>query len=164
MLATVSFAKSAVHARIQSQSFWIRIRARHVGRGLEEWVITQLRRGLSKKSSRVLFLHRRVGILARARRLERITTLFDFAVEIARFAANSKQIFEAIVMRFQFLVGHTPVLNSQVGIHDFFSITLLDMRFVNEIGNLISPGLAVPVNPTPTEACARQKGLPLSHR
>src|SRR5208337_559171 len=114
MFTTIPFAEAAVHTGIQSQAFWIGIGARHIGRGLEEWVITQVRRGLSKESSRVLFLHRRVGILARARRLERITTLFDFAVEIARFAANSKQIFEAIVIRFQFLVGHPPVLNSQV--------------------------------------------------
>jgi hypothetical protein len=61
---------------------------------------------------------------------ERISTWLNLTFDISSFAAHSKQVLEANVVWLQFLIGDTPVLNSQVWIQDLFAVSLLDVRLV----------------------------------
>jgi len=146
MFTAITLAKPAVHARIQRQPLGICIRPRHVGGRLKKWVISHLQRRFPEERSGILLFHRRVRIFARARCLEWISTGFNFAVQISGLSAGSEEIFKTVVMRFQFLVRDTPILNSQFGIYDLLAVTLFEVGFVLELGDLVSPALAIPVD------------------
>src|SRR5215472_7517286 len=146
MLTAITLAKPAIHARIQRQPLGTCIRPRHVGGRLKKWVISHLQRGFPEERPGILLFHRRVRILARARSLEWISTRFNFAVQVPGLTAGSEEILKTVVMRFQFLVRDTPILNSQFGIHDFLAVALFEVGLVLELGDLIPPALAIPVN------------------
>jgi hypothetical protein len=94
-----------------------------------------------------IHVHRRIQILARAGRFERISTWLNLTFDISSFAAHSKQVLEANVVWLQFLIGDTPVLNSQVWIQDLFAVSLLDVRLVVNVCSLKTPSLTIPVGP-----------------
>src|SRR5262245_47537331 len=52
----------------------------------------------------------RVRVVARTRPFEWVTTRLNYTVEIAGFAADAVQVFELIVVRFQFTIGNAPIL------------------------------------------------------
>src|SRR5215469_4036557 len=146
MLTAITLAKPAVHARIQRQPLGICIRPRHVGRRLKKWVISHLQRRFPEECPGILLFHRRIRIFARSRSLEWISTGFDLAVQIPGLTAGSEEIFKTVIVRFQFLVRDTPILNSQFGIHDFLAVALFEVGLVLELGYLVSPALSIPVN------------------
>ena len=68
-------------------------------------------------------------------------------------------------MRFELLVGHTPVLNAEIVIGDgFLAIALLVMALGQEIGRQKAPDLAVPMHAAAADAGAEQEGAEAAHR
>src|SRR5262249_57495785 len=121
-------------------------------------------RWVGEQGGVVRLLHRRGRIFARTRALERISARLDLALEVARLAARPAQIFEAVVMRLELLVGCAPILDGQLGIDKVLAIALLEMRLVDEVGGLEAIGLAVPVHERTAEPGARQEASPPAHR
>ena len=69
-----------------------------------------LRRGGEQRRA-VGHVHRRIGILARARAFERIAAVLLLAVQIAGLAADAAEIFELVVIRLELVIGDAPVLD-----------------------------------------------------
>src|SRR5262249_9136309 len=121
-------------------------------------------RTLAEQSAVVRLLHRWRRILARTEPFERIAATLDLALDVAGLAARATQIFEAVVMRLELVVSHSPILDSQVGIDEALAGTLLQMGLVDEVGGLKAIRLSVPMHQSAADAGSRQKADPSPHR
>src|SRR3546814_1122919 len=86
---------------------------------------------LGKQCRRVGHVHRRIGIIAAARALERVAAGLRLAAEIAGLAADAAEIFETVVIGFELVVAHPPVLHRHVGRQD--AVALLVVAAGHEI-------------------------------
>src|ERR1019366_4357617 len=108
--------------------------------------------------------HRRCRIFAGSCALERVAAGLYLPVQIACSAAGAAKLVELIVMRFELLVGHAPVLNAEIVIGDgFLAIVLLIVALGQEIGRQKAPDLAVPMHAAAADAGAEQEGAEAAH-
>ena len=114
MLAREALAEAAEDALLQLQAERIGVRAAQIRRGLRIGVIAEAFGALAKDGAEIGLLHRRVGIFARARRLERIAAGLDLSLDVAGLAADTAEIFEAVVIRLELVVGDAPILDRQL--------------------------------------------------
>ena len=130
-------------------------------------VVAEAFRTLAEDGAEVSFLERRIGIFARPRRLERIAAGLDLALDVAGLAADAAELFKAVVIGLQLVIGDAPVLDRQLrsaGIEKFLAVSLDDMAVQDEIGHLGAKALTVPVHERAAEALSRQKALPSADR
>ena len=101
-------------------------------------------------------LERRQRIAALARPLERIAAGLDRAAEVAGLAGDAAQVFEAVVVGLELVVGDAPVLDRHVGGNEALAVALLDVaaRTTKSFGQE-APGLAVPVHAGAADAGGR---------
>src|SRR5262249_17784836 len=125
MLAGEALAKSAEDALLKLEPFGVGVGLAQRRRGLRKRMISETFRPFPEQRAVVRLLHRRGRIFARTRALERISARLDLALEVARLAARPAQIFEAVVMRLELLVGCAPILDGQLGIDKVLAIALL---------------------------------------
>src|ERR1700716_3951219 len=104
----------------------------------------------------MLFL-RRSRISARSGRFMRIAAGLNPASDVARLTARSQEVLEAIVVRFQIVEGHPPVLNGHIRIEETLAIALACTSRELKIIGLKTVGLAVPMHHGTTESGARQE-------
>ena len=81
-----------------------------------------------------------------ARTLKRVAAVLNDALEITGGATDTAQLLEFIVIRLQFRVGHTPVLDAHVAGQGFFAVTFQVMAAHAEIAREKTPALTVPVH------------------
>src|SRR6185437_5678411 len=140
------FAKAAVGARPHADTQWVAVSLGHVSGGLWERLVTQSRGGLGEQGMAEGLLLRRVGVGARTGPFERVAARLDVALQIACRPTDPTQILEPVVVRFELLVSHAPVLNSHVRRQEARAVALGQVCSETEIGGEKSPGLTVPVH------------------
>src|SRR4030081_1555445 len=104
----------------------------------------------------MLFL-RRGRIFARAGRFMRIAAGLNPASDVARLTARSQEVLEAIVVRFEIVVGHTPVLNGHIRIEEALAVALACTSRELKVAGMKAVGLAVPMHHGTAESGARQE-------
>jgi hypothetical protein len=78
-------------------------------------------------------------------------------LDVAGLAADPAQIFETIVRRFQLVVADAPILDREIRIEECLAVARLDVAAIDEVGNLETPGRAVPMHHRSAEPGAREK-------
>src|SRR5271168_485062 len=130
-------------------------------------MISELDRSFAKQGAEVGLLHRRGRIFARPRRFERIATWLNLALDVPGPAAHAEEILETIVMGLELVIGDAPILDGEFRaacIEKLLSIALLDMRPVDEIGDLKTKALPIPVHEGAAESGPRQETRPAPDR
>src|SRR5271167_2998688 len=85
-------------------------------------------------------------IFARSRRFMRIAARLDLALDIASLAAGAQEVLEAIVVRLEFIVSHSPVLNGQIRVEKVFAVAFASAGCEFEVICLKAVRLAIPVH------------------
>ena len=130
-------------------------------------MIAEIGCAFAEQSPEIRLLHRRGWVFPRTRRLEWISARLDLALDVAGLAAYPAEIFEAIVVRLELRISDAPILDRQLRTTCFeklLAVALLDMRLVDEIGDLEAEALAVPVHERAAQARSRQKARPPADR
>jgi hypothetical protein len=74
-------------------------------------MIAEAFRALAEDGAEIGLLHRRVGIVACPRRLERIAARLNLTLDVTGLATDADEMFEAVVMRLQLVISDAPVLD-----------------------------------------------------
>ena len=93
-------------------------------------MVAEVFRALTKDGAEIGLLQRRIGIFPRPPRLERVPAGQDLALDVAGLAADPAQIFEAVVIGLDLVVGDAPILDRQLrstGVEKFLAVALDDM-------------------------------------
>src|ERR1700722_11823381 len=161
--ATEPFAEAAIGTWTHPQSQWIGVGLREISGWLREWLVAEFARGLAEQrvAERLRLCRRRIW--ARTGTFERIAALLDLPPEISRSARRSAEIFEAIVERFELVIGDAPVLDRHVLGKEGGAITLGEMRFQDEIGRQKPPHFGVPVHAAAANAVGRHECAPTTN-
>ena len=109
-------------------------------------------------------LHRRIRIIAGAWAFEGIAARLDLPLQIAGLAADAVEIFEAIEVRLELVIGDAPVLTGAVLGELARPVAREGAAPRLEIPRQEAPGDAVPVNRRAADAFAREEGPHLAHR
>ena len=109
-------------------------------------MVAESRGGLTKQGALVMLFHRRGGILPRSRRLERIASRLNLALDVSRFAAGTEQILKSVIVWFEVIVGDTPVLDLDVRCEEARAVPFPRAGGELKIICLKPIGLAVPVH------------------
>src|SRR5216683_5742557 len=110
-----------------------------------------------------MLLLRRSWILARSRRFMRIAARLNLAFDIAGLAAGTQQVLEAIVVRFQVIVSHAPILNGHIRIEEVLAVALACAGCQLKVVSLKTVSLAVPMHHGAAKPGTGQKRLPTSN-
>src|ERR1043166_5348935 len=132
--------------------------------GTGEWMIAKLLRGGREQCRTKHHVERRIGILASPRALEWISAVLDRPFDVAGPPGNSAQIFELVVMGFELVVGHAPVLDRHRVGNRSGAIALRIVAARDEIRRKKPPGHAIPMDAGAADAGAGQKRTELAHR
>src|SRR6202022_1161267 len=130
-------------------------------------MVAEALRALAEDRAEIGLLERWVGVFARSRRLERVAAGLDLALDVAGFAADATEIFEAVVVRLKIVIGDAPVLDRQLrsaGVEKFLAVALDSMAAQDKVRHLGAEALTVPVHERAAETLARQKALPAADR
>src|SRR5271154_7202528 len=73
-------------------------------------------------------------VLGRAPAFERIAAVLDLAADVTGFAGCTAQLFESVVIGFEFIIADRPILNGHVGWKNTRAIPFLEMSAQTEIG------------------------------
>jgi hypothetical protein len=68
-----------------------------------------------KISPRLRHDHRLVRIFVLARSFERVAAVLDCPAQVAGLARGAAELFEAVEMRLQLVIGDTEILDRQIG-------------------------------------------------
>src|SRR5207248_8518114 len=109
-LATEELAVAAVDAAVDRRAVLVGVGLRERRARRRERLVAELLRRLLEERAGVCRLERRIGILARAWAFVRITAGDYLALDVARLAAHAVEVFEAVEVRLELVVGHPPVL------------------------------------------------------
>src|SRR5262249_37920879 len=143
------FAKSAVDAGAHVHTFRIGVGLRDVGRWLNVRMVTHLTRRILEHLHLKAALHRGVGIFAGTRAFERIAALLDHTFDVAGLAGGAAEVFEAVIIGFEFVVTDRPILNRHSFGNELLAVFFLVMAADSEFAGREPIVLAIPVH-----ACA----------
>src|SRR4051812_17100231 len=119
---------------------------------------------LAENRRTIRFLLRRRRVFACTRILEWIPARHFLAVQMPSLAAGAEQVFEPIVVRFEIVGAHAPILHGDFRREEFLAVALFRECALAEIGVLEAIGLSVPVHRRTAQAGARQETFPTSDR
>src|SRR5713226_8016636 len=108
-------------------------------------------RRLTEQRALKMLLLRRSRVLARTRRFMGIAARLNLTLDVAGLAAGSQEVLEAIVVRFEIVVGHTPILNGYIRIEEGLAIAFVCAARQLKVVGLEAVGLAVPMHHGTTE-------------
>ena len=112
-------------------------------------MIAEVFGGLAEDRAEIGLLHRRVGIFARPRRLERVPAGLNPALDVARLAAHADKLLEPVVMGLELVISDAPILDRQfrpAGVEKLLAVALQKVRAINKVRDLRAEALAVPVH------------------
>ncbi len=163
-LAGKALAVAAVDAGVQLRAVLVPVVARRRRYRRRERLPAERRRGLGEERRGVRHLHRRVGILPRARALERVAAGDDLAFQVSRLAAHAVEALELVEVRLELLVGHAPVLAGPVLGHVALAVARDRLAARLEVPGREAPGLGAPVHCGAAYALARLERAEVAHR
>src|SRR5207253_9697143 len=141
-LAAEELAVAAIHAAVDRRAVFVGIRLRYRAAGRGKRLVAHLLRRLLEERAGVRHLERRIRIVARALAFERIAAGNDLALEVARLAADAVEMFEAIEVRLDLVVGDAPVLAGAIGRHLLLAVARERAAAGLEIPGQEAPGEA----------------------
>src|ERR1700743_3922538 len=92
-----------------------------------------------------------------------ITALLNLTLEVSGLAAGAQQILEPVVVWLELVIGHTPILDGEIGVQEPLAIARPGAGSQLEVVGLEAEGLTVPVHHGAAEPGAGQKRLPAPH-
>ena len=102
-------------------------------------------------------MHWRHRIFVGAPAFKRIAALNGLAIEVASFAGNACNTFEAVEERFHFVIGHRVVAKKHVFRDDLLTPIFKNMRTQPQLFCLWTPVEAVPVRAGTADTIARKE-------
>src|SRR5262249_39885113 len=156
-LTTEPLAMAAVFAGAERYAFGVGIGVAHVGGRRPEWMIAEFPRRLFHDGAGHAHGQRLIGILVLPRSFEHIAAIDLLPAQVAGLTGNTEQLFKAIVIGLQFVVGDRKVFNGHLSRNRVLAVTILDMAAQLVVGWQQPPGDAVPVRPSAADTGAWQK-------
>ena len=162
--AAEPFAEAAEGAGTHANAERILIRTRHVAGRLRKRLVAELARRLRKQRCAERLLLGRIRIGPRARSFEGIAAVDDLALEVAGLSASAAEIFEAVVIRLELVIGDAPVLDRHVLGQKAGAVAFGQVGAQDEVGRQESPRLGIPVHAAAADAVGRHESAPGSDR
>ena len=131
---------------------------------LRERIVTEVLRRLFEQQSGLRHLHRRIRILARTRTFEHIAARDLLAAKIARLARDAAELVEPVVIRFEFIIGHAPILDRHVRGYGARAVAVDDVAAAHVVAWQIAPVQPAPVVRRAADATCRQERAHPAHR
>ena len=153
--AAEPLAETAIAACRHRHAVGVGVGPGRIGRGQWERVQAETAGGGLEQDHGQAGVQRRIGVTARARRLERVAALDDAAADVAGLARNAADIFETVVKRFEVLAGKGPVADRHVRADRFFAVPADDPAAQAEIRGEQAQGAPAPGRPAPAHSLAR---------
>ena len=162
--AAEPLAVTAIRALAHLHAQRVAIRFRGIGRGAGERIEAGLARRLVEQHGRGAAFQWRQRIATLACTFERVAAGLLHAADIAGGAGNAAQVFEAVVVRLQFVVCNAPVLQVHGFGDELPAVALLGMRADLEVLRQEAPALTVPVHARATDAGGGEERAQVAHR